>query len=182
MVDCLLRSGSDDPNILVVLTEEELVGIDLQSDGWQCYQLPYLASLHCSAITATAHVSNMPQTLWDKMTDAGQRQLSGYSARVCGPAAGSQHNTIVLQPLNKLTCVGQHLQLRTPKKLEDCVGGKFYCPHAFSALTLLVGQQEGHPACKKTVVGCSHGYLSRARCRLTYGPADATATDCLLLQ
>ena len=24
-----------------------------------------------------------------------------------------------------------------------------YCPAAFSALTLLVGRQEGHPACKK---------------------------------
>ena len=128
---------------------------------------------------------------------------------------------------------------------------------AFSALTLLVGRQEGHPACKKTewgsagvvvylergaglhmaqlmplpltvscfskiqigstflvpahpgspgnravkrvcvcvlhilfsyllmlywVVGCWHGYLSGARCRLAYGPADATATHCLLLQ
>jgi len=48
---------------------------------------------------------------------------------------------------------------------------------AFSALTLLVGQQEGHPACKKL-----SGYLSWARCRLAYGPADATATRCLLLQ
>ena len=38
---------------------------------------------------------------------------------------------------------------------------------AFSALTLLVGRQEGHPACKKTrVVRCWHGYLSGARCRL----------------
>ena len=54
--------------------------------------------------------------------------------------------------------------------------------NAFSALTLLVGRQEGHPACKKMVVGCWHGYLSRARCRLAYGPADATATHCLLLQ
>jgi len=35
---------------------------------------------------------------------------------------------------------------------------------AFSALTLLVGQQEGHPASKKRVVGCWHGYLSGARC------------------
>ena len=25
----------------------------------------------------------------------------------------------------------------------------YYCHNAFSALTLLVGQQEGHPACKK---------------------------------
>ena len=54
--------------------------------------------------------------------------------------------------------------------------------YAFSALTLLVGRQEGHPACKKKVVGCWRGYLSGARCRLAYGPADATATHCLLLQ
>ena len=45
---------------------------------------------------------------------------------------------------------------------------------AFSALTLLVGRQEGHPACKNWVMGCWHGYLSWARCRLAYGPADAT--------
>jgi len=56
---------------------------------------------------------------------------------------------------------------------------------AFSALTLLVGRQEGHLACKKTEwwpVGCWHGYLSGVQCRLVYGPADATATDYLLLQ
>jgi len=55
---------------------------------------------------------------------------------------------------------------------------------AFSALTLLVGRQEGHPACKKQSGGVLdwRGYLSGARCRLAYGPADATATHCLLLQ
>jgi len=46
---------------------------------------------------------------------------------------------------------------------------------ANSALTLLVGQQEGHP-----VVGCWCDYLSGAKYRL--GPADVTAADCLLLQ
>jgi len=30
------------------------------------------------------------------------------------------------------------------------------------------------------VVGCWRGYRSGARCRLAYGPADATATHCLL--
>jgi len=35
----------------------------------------------------------------------------------------------------------------------------FYC--AFSALTLLVGWQEGHPACKNRVVGCWCGCLER---------------------
>ena len=53
---------------------------------------------------------------------------------------------------------------------------------AFSALKLLVGRQEGHPACKNRVVECWRGYLSGARCRLAYGPADAIATHCFLLQ
>jgi len=54
---------------------------------------------------------------------------------------------------------------------------------AFSALTLLVGRQEGHPACKKTewwgagVVVC----LERGA-DLHMAPAGATATHCLLLQ
>ena len=53
---------------------------------------------------------------------------------------------------------------------------------AFSALTLLAGWQEGHPACKKLSCGVLHGYQSGARCRLAYGPADATAAHYLLLQ
>jgi len=54
--------------------------------------------------------------------------------------------------------------------------------YAFSVLTLLVGRQEGHPACKK-LSGEVLAWLSVwARCRLAYGPADATATHCLLLQ
>jgi len=51
---------------------------------------------------------------------------------------------------------------------------------AFSALMLLVERQEGHPACKKTAVGCWRGYLTGVRCRLAYGPADATTTQCLV--
>jgi len=52
---------------------------------------------------------------------------------------------------------------------------------AFSALTLLVGQQEGHPACKKLSGGVLV-VVSGLRCRLAHGPADASATHCLLLQ
>jgi len=59
-------------------------------------------------------------------------------------------------------------------KLE--VSKMFFCLH----LTLFVGQQEGHPACKNRVVRCWHGCLSGARCRLAYVPADAIATHCLL--
>ena len=47
--------------------------------------------------------------------------------------------------------------------------GLFFLSISFSALMLLVGWQEEHPACKKTcAVGCWRGYLSAARCRLAY--------------
>jgi len=52
---------------------------------------------------------------------------------------------------------------------------------AFSALTLLVRWQEGHTACKKLSGGVL-AWLSGARCTPAYGPADATAIHCLLLQ
>jgi len=52
---------------------------------------------------------------------------------------------------------------------------------AFSALTLLVGQQEGHATCKKLSAGVL-AWLSGARCKFGYDPADATATHGVLLQ
>jgi len=67
----------------------------------------------------------------------------------------------------------------------------------FGALTLLVGRQEGHPACKKLSGGVQAslsvwskvpGFMNFyqlwtfTRCRLAYGPDDATATHCLMLQ
>jgi len=52
-------------------------------------------------------------------------------------------------------------------------------PPAFSALTLLILWQEGHPTHKKL----SGGVLAWLSIwSEVYGPADATATHCLLLQ
>ena len=45
-----------------------------------------------------------------------------------------------------------------------------------------LGERKGIRPVKNWVVGCWHGYLSGVRCRLAHGPADATATRCLLLQ
>ena len=45
-----------------------------------------------------------------------------------------------------------------------------------------LGGRKGIRRVKNTVVGCWRGYLSGARCRLAYGPADATATHYVLLQ
>ncbi|XP_062976354.1 LLGL scribble cell polarity complex component 2 isoform X2 [Elgaria multicarinata webbii] len=69
----------DDPSAMVVLAEEELVVIDLVSPGWPSIQPPYLASLHCSAITCSHHVSNIPLKLWERIISAGSKQNSQFS-------------------------------------------------------------------------------------------------------
>ena len=45
-----------------------------------------------------------------------------------------------------------------------------------------LGSRKGIWPVKNWVLGCWRDYLSGARCRLAYGPADATATHWLLLQ
>ncbi|XP_072532435.1 lethal(2) giant larvae protein homolog 1 isoform X1 [Salminus brasiliensis] len=64
----------DDPSALVVLLEEELVVIDLQTAGWPTIPAPYLAPLHSSAITCSYHISNVPTKLWERVVCAGQQQ------------------------------------------------------------------------------------------------------------
>ena len=57
-----------------------------------------------------------------------------------------------------------------------------YCHRCFSALTLLVGRQEGHSACKK-LSGEVLVWLSVwSEVQTCTCPADATATHYLLLQ
>ncbi|CAN7985436.1 unnamed protein product [Ixodes hexagonus] len=87
---------------LVVLAEEELVVVDLLSEDWPSFALPCLSSLHSSAITCTNHFANVPQGVWDKLEEAGQRQLSACSGKpwpvkggkVTGEAP-SQHDLLV---------------------------------------------------------------------------------------
>jgi len=53
---------------------------------------------------------------------------------------------------------------------------------AFSALTLSVGRQEGHPACKKLIGGVLAWLSVWSKVQTCICPADATGTHCLLLQ
>lgn len=64
----------DDPQALAVLLEEELVVLDLQTPGWPSVPAPYLAPLHSSAITCSAHVANVPAKLWARIMSAGEQQ------------------------------------------------------------------------------------------------------------
>jgi len=78
----LFVTDNDDPHTLLILAEEELVAVDLVSAGWPCYELPYLSSIHASAILSATHVANVPQELWDRIKDAGSSQQTKCSARV----------------------------------------------------------------------------------------------------
>lgn len=64
----------DNPQALAVLLEEELVVLDLQTPGWPAVPAPYLAPLHSSAITCSAHVANVPSKLWARIVSAGEQQ------------------------------------------------------------------------------------------------------------
>lgn len=64
----------DEPQALAVLLEEELVVLDLQTPGWPAVPAPYLAPLHSSAITCSAHVANVPAKLWSRIVSAGEQQ------------------------------------------------------------------------------------------------------------
>jgi len=58
----------------------------------------------------------------------------------------------------------------------------YYLINAFRALTLLVGQQEGHPACKKQSGGVLAWLSVWGQVIFEYGPAYAIVTHYLLLQ
>ncbi|KAM9745593.1 lethal(2) giant larvae protein homolog 1 isoform 1-T2 [Menidia menidia] len=77
----------DDPSALVVLLEEELVVMDLQTPGWPSLPTPYLAPLHSSAITCSCHISSIPPKLWERLINAGKqqgRQQTHGSWPICG--------------------------------------------------------------------------------------------------
>ncbi|XP_044005271.1 lethal(2) giant larvae protein homolog 1 isoform X2 [Aphidius gifuensis] len=63
------------PEALIILAEEEIVAIDLTDPEWKMMSLPYLVSLHASAVTCSQHVQNIPDKLWDDIVMAGKLQI-----------------------------------------------------------------------------------------------------------
>ena len=123
-----------------------------------------------------------PRTLAGFMEKQKLQSLQNSAACLVTGARKFDRITSVMRELHWLP-VRQRIRFKTAILVFKCLHGlapeylSEYCKFAFSALTLLVGRQEGHPACKKNwVVRCWRGYLSGARCRLAYGPADATST------
>ena len=61
----------DNPQALLVLLEEEFIAIDLISENWPQYKLPYLYSVHSSAIICTHYVNNVSTKLYNLLRKYG---------------------------------------------------------------------------------------------------------------
>lgn len=66
---------------LVILAEEEVVFIDLESEDWPAFRAPYLASLHSSAITCSYLVAGVLNEVMEKVQEAGRKQQARLSSR-----------------------------------------------------------------------------------------------------
>ncbi|KAL0279473.1 UNVERIFIED_CONTAM: hypothetical protein PYX00_001022 [Menopon gallinae] len=78
----------DELGILLVLAEEELVAVDLSSDDMKMISLPYLASLHASAVTCSYHASGVRDILYELLKEAGQLQIKDMYSNKEWPTLG----------------------------------------------------------------------------------------------
>ena len=76
---CLAR---DDPQSLVILLNEEIVVIDLLTDTWPSYRLPYLNSIHASTVICTTLISNVNSQFYKRLVNYATIQFDDYSDRV----------------------------------------------------------------------------------------------------
>jgi len=94
----------------------------------------------------------------------------------------SAHNT---QTHSRYSCNSLRRGFWKPTKMKRAVKANFSALGKKMTPSVLwccwLGGRKGIRPVKNWVVGYWSGYLTGARCRLAYGPADATATHCLLL-
>ncbi|XP_043284182.1 lethal(2) giant larvae protein homolog 1 isoform X3 [Venturia canescens] len=76
------------PEALVILAEEEIIAIDLTDPDWKMMALPYLVSLHASAVTCSQHVPTVPEDLWDSIVSAGKSQTEHLYSDKAWPIDG----------------------------------------------------------------------------------------------
>ncbi|XP_074039294.1 LLGL domain-containing protein l(2)gl isoform X1 [Leptinotarsa decemlineata] len=96
-----------EPEALIVLAEEELVALDLKDENWKMMSLPYLVSLHASAVTCSQYVSGIPEELWEQLKDAGKVQTSHlYSTRRWPVDGGKLLCSKGLEPKRELLLTG----------------------------------------------------------------------------
>ncbi len=77
VVDFLVISDGNVPSSLIILSEEELVCVDLISDSWPIFIMPYLNPVHASAITCLTHVCDVTPGIFERIAEVGKHDLAG---------------------------------------------------------------------------------------------------------
>jgi len=72
-----------EPQCVIVVTEIELVAIDLTTDGWPLYRVPYLLGVSASSpVTCVQHVAGVSDTVWNNLVTAGNAEVDRWSTKV----------------------------------------------------------------------------------------------------
>ncbi|VDL96565.1 unnamed protein product [Schistocephalus solidus] len=103
-----LPATPTEPGYLLVLTERELVAIDLTQPSWPVIPSPYLGCLGCSAVTASAHIA--------------------VSTSVCDSESLLCVCALSLLRFPLIHCVYFQLPEGLLKRLESCGGVPQGCP------------------------------------------------------
>ena len=69
------------------------MAIDLESDGWPQFKLPYLFSVHASPVTCVQHCSGVNDSFLRRLQEAGDSQLPNCSTRKW-PITGGSSETV----------------------------------------------------------------------------------------
>ena len=83
VIDFFVTFSEQNPSqveVLVVLLEEELCAYDLTDATLPSVKLPYLHSIHTSAVTCNHLVSQVTSEIFEKICDAGAHQNVDYSS------------------------------------------------------------------------------------------------------
>ena len=120
-----------------------------------------------------------------ELTWQQKRHLPGHVLHQ--PTSSGQYTVAIpLQPMwleRQIRSVIQRaMQLCIKTRNKPIYMSKSVGLQCFDAVGWVTGRASRLPPVKNWVVGCWRGYLCGARCRLAYGPVDATVTHCLLLQ
>lgn len=88
----LLLLDFERPEALIVLVEEEIVVIDLTHQEWLPFRLPYLSSVHSSAITFCQHYSDVSVEVLNQIKEASNKQYFGKYTSKPWPINGGKVN------------------------------------------------------------------------------------------
>jgi len=73
-----------EPQCVIVMTEMELVAVDLTTDGWPLHRVPYLLGLSAlSPVTCVQHAAGVSDVVWNNIVAAGNAEVGHWSMKVC---------------------------------------------------------------------------------------------------